>query len=149
MTGLKKIVLLLAAFWGGAGLIGAQEGLDFSQLYKPGGVLGLSFTSRVKDLEGKRVTMSGYMAPPLKAIGRFFVLTREPVTLCPFCQTDADWPEDILVVYLRREQTFRQLNRQLEVTGVLETGSFTDPETGFVSLLRLRDAEFNAKEGGN
>jgi hypothetical protein len=30
----------------------------------------------------------------------------------------------------------------IEVEGVLEYGSWTDPDTGFVSLLRLRDATF-------
>ena len=44
--------------------------------------------------------MHGYMAPPLKPESRFFVLTREPLALCPFCQSDAEWPADIVVVYL-------------------------------------------------
>ena len=29
-------------------------------------------------------------------------LTREPMALCPFCQSDADWPADIVVVHLKR-----------------------------------------------
>ena len=53
------------------------------------------------------------MAPPLKAEAAFFVLTREPVALCPFCQSDADWPDNILVVYLSSNQSFVQNNAPL------------------------------------
>lgn len=82
------------------------------------------------------------MAPPLKAEADFFVLTREPVALCPFCQSDADWPDNILVVYLSETQHFVQNNATIEVEGVLEIGSHRDDATGFVSQLRLRNARF-------
>lgn len=116
--------------------------LHFDQLYT-GGPLGLSFTPQVKELAGKRVRFNGFMAPPLKADARFFVLTREPVSLCPFCSSDADWPDNIIVVFLKEKQRFVQHNTGITVTGVLETGSQVDEETGFVSQLRLRDAEFH------
>ena len=64
------------------------------------------------------------------------------MALCPFCSSDSDWPDNILVVYLGEKQTFVQPNAVIEVKGVLEFGSWTDPETGFVSLLRLRNASF-------
>ena len=82
------------------------------------------------------------MAPPLKAEAAFFVLTHEPVALCPFCQSDADWPDNILVVYLSSSQSFVQNNTTIEVEGVLEIGSHRDGDTGFISQLRLRDARF-------
>jgi hypothetical protein len=64
------------------------------------------------------------------------------MALCPFCSSDADWPDDILVVYLSAKQTFVQYNAAIRADGVLEHGSWTDPDTGFVSQLRLRDASF-------
>src|SRR5262245_15405507 len=76
--------------------------LQFDQLYKSFGVRGYEFSDTLLALKGKPVTMRGYMAPPLKAMSRFFVLTSEPLALCPFCQSDADWPADIVVVYLER-----------------------------------------------
>ena len=82
------------------------------------------------------------MAPPLKAEAAFFVLTEIPMSLCPFCSSDADWPDNIVVVYLGEKQTFVQPSQTIEARGVLEFGSWTDPETGFVSLLRLRNAEY-------
>jgi hypothetical protein len=116
--------------------------LTFDQLYGSVGVLGLTFSDKVRQLAGQTVTMRGFMAPPLKAEAAFFVLTEIPMALCPFCSSDSDWPDNILVVYLGEKQTFVQPNAVIEVKGVLEFGSWTDPETGFVSLLRLRNASF-------
>ena len=122
--------------------VAADETIAFGQLYASFGVLGLTFSKRVKELAGSTVAMRGFMAPPLKAEANFFVLTEVPVALCPFCDSDADWPSDIVVVYLDRAQTFEQANGLIEVRGTLEVGSWTDPETGFVSLLRIVDADF-------
>ena len=117
--------------------------LAFEELYGSFGVLGLTFSDKVKTLDGRSVSMRGFMAPPLKAEANFFVLTKVPVSLCPFCSSDADWPDDIVVIYLNRARTFEQANGLIEVSGTLETGSWTDPETGFVSLLRIVGADFH------
>ncbi len=120
----------------------ADDNIAFGQLYASFGVLGLTFSDKVKELAGKPVAMRGFMAPPLKAEANFFVLTEVPVALCPFCDSDADWPNDIVVIYLDRAQTFEQANGLIEVSGKLEVGSWTDPDTGFVSLLRIVGADF-------
>lgn len=120
----------------------ADGSITFDELYGKVSVLGLTFSDKVKQLEGKRVAMRGFMAPPLKAESDFFVLTETPMSICPFCNSDADWPDDIVVIYLDSAQTFEQVNGTIEVTGKLEVGSWTDPETGFVSLLRIVDAGF-------
>jgi len=116
--------------------------ISFEELYGKIGVLGMSFSDKVKQLAGKPVAMKGFMAPPIKAEADFFVLTAIPMALCPFCSSDADWPADIVVVYLDKAQTFEQANRQIELKGKLEVGSWTDPNTGFVSLLRIVGAEY-------
>ncbi len=121
----------------------ANPALTFDQLYGKIGVLGLEFSEKVKQLTGQVVTMRGFMAPPLKAEAAFFVLTEVPMALCPFCSSDSDWPDNIVVVYLDAKQTFVQPGTVIEVQGRLEMGSWTDPETGFVSLLRLRDANYD------
>jgi hypothetical protein len=114
--------------------------LTFGELYKSVGVLGMVFSDRVQDLRSKPVAMRGYMAPPLKPEADFFVMTREPVSLCPFCQSDADWPADIVVVYLQKSSTLMSNTEPIEVTGLLDVGPKTDTKTGFVSLLRIVDA---------
>lgn len=116
--------------------------LLFEQLYKSVGVRGLVFSDTVLALKGQAVAMRGYMAPPLKPESAFFVLTREPMALCPFCQSDADWPADIVVVYLDRATPLLGGGEAVVVRGRLEVGSATDPETGFVSQLRIVDATF-------
>lgn len=122
----------------------ADNTLRFNELYSGGGgVLGLQFSEKVQHLNGKKVVIQGFMAPPLKAEADFFVLTREPVALCPFCQSDADWPDNILVVYLDERQNFVQNNTTIEVEGILEIGSHEDAATGFVSQMRLRSATFH------
>jgi hypothetical protein len=69
------------------------------------------------------------------------VLTRAPVALCPFCNSDADWPSDIIVVYPRDREDWRQDGLPVAVSGILDLGSKTDSKTGFVSLVRIVDAK--------
>lgn len=118
----------------------AAERLSFDDLYAGWRVTGLVFSDRAKGLVGKPATMAGFMAPPLKAEADFFVLTREPMSMCPFCSSDAEWPPDIVLAYLRRQAQPTAPNAVIEVTGQLELGSWTDPGTGFVSQARLRGA---------
>ncbi|MCD7107469.1 hypothetical protein LRX75_00315 [Rhizobium sp. DKSPLA3] len=120
----------------------ADTEIGFDDLYGSVGVLGLNFSETVKALNGKGVTMSGFMAPPLKAEAVFFVLTEIPMSICPFCSSDSDWPDNIVVVYLDAAQTFVQPGTRIAVSGTLEVGTWTDPETGFVSRLRLRNAHY-------
>jgi hypothetical protein len=122
--------------------VAAIPSLSFDELYSKFGVLGLEFSEKVKSLAGQEITIKGFMAPPLKAEAAFFVLTEIPMSLCPFCSSDADWPDNIVVVYLGEKQTFVQPSQTIEARGVLEFGSWNDSETGFVSLLRLRNAEY-------
>ncbi|MEY9831635.1 hypothetical protein ABIA25_003450 [Sinorhizobium fredii] len=123
--------------------LAAPTQLSFDELYGKISVLGLEFSDKVKSLDGRDVEMSGFMAPPLKAEAKFFVLTEIPMSICPFCSTDADWPDNIAVVYLDEAQTFVQAGVRIDVTGKLEVGSWTDPETGFLSRLRLRGATYS------
>lgn len=120
----------------------ARQTLAFDGLYKSIGVRGLEFSDRVKALAGQEVAITGYMAPPLKAESRFFVLSSQPLALCPFCQSDADWPVDIVVIYLSREMPLTTAGSKVTVVGRLDIGSWTDPESGFVSQLRLVDADY-------
>ena len=120
----------------------AAERLRFEDLYAGWSVQGLRFSDRAKALVGQSAVMEGFMAPPLRAEADFFVLTREPLSICPFCSSNADWPPDIVVAYLKREAQPTSPNAVIEVTGILELGSWTDQVTGFVSQARLRDAGY-------
>lgn len=100
------------------------------------------FSKQAKTLEGERIEIPGFMAPPLKPDAEFFVLTKMPMAVCPFCDSAADWPVDIVLVLLRKEQEWVDFNRPIVARGVLELGVAVDEETGFVSKVRLVDAEY-------
>ena len=102
----------------------------------------LSFSDLAQSLAGERMTVQGFMAPPLKAESRFFVLTRRPMSVCPFCETEADSPDDILAVYTKRVIEVVAFNVAIVTQGVLDLGAHTDPDTGFVSRVRLLDSTY-------
>jgi hypothetical protein len=105
----------------------AAERIGFDELYGAWTVEGLRFSRKVEALSGRAVTLCGFMAPPLKAEADFFVLSRKPMALCPFCSFNADWPADIVVVYLRRQAEPVDATVAIQATVVLERGSWTDP----------------------
>ncbi len=152
LIGLQSGECLRRTFFLSALLLGMSAGqaadnisldtlLSFDSLYKSIGVLGTQYSERAKLLKDKEVRMRGYMAPPLKPESKFFVLTREPVAVCPFCSSDAQWPSDIVVIYLSSTLTPLNLSQRIEVNGKLEMGSWTDPENGFVSQVRIVNAQ--------
>ena len=106
---------------------------------------GVEFSAQTRALDGQRVVISGFMAPPLKPDADFFVLTRLPMEYCPFCSSEAEWPDDIVFVRTRRTVEPIRFNRLLEVEGTLSLGVDVDEETGFVSLMRLEDAVYRAR----
>jgi hypothetical protein len=101
----------------------------------------MAFSDQAKTLTGKEISLAGFMAPPLKPDVKFFVLTRMPMAICPFCDSTADWPRDIVLIKTRSEIDWVYFNVPIKVTGVLELGTEVDEETGFVSEVRLVKAE--------
>ncbi|MBC7283422.1 hypothetical protein [Hoeflea sp.] len=116
----------------------AEDTVKLRDLYNK----DLSFSEYALAREGQRVSISGFMAPPLKAETNFFVLTNRPLAVCPFCETEAQWPDDILAIYAKRVIAVISFNTRINVRGKLELGTFTDPDTKFVSRVRLVDAVY-------
>ena len=114
--------------------------LDFSDMYSGASSEGLVFSDTLNSLNGSEVTMTGFMAPPLKPSINFFVLTETPMAVCPFCSTDADWPYNMVVVYVNGSVDALPYDQEVPVTGTLDLGSYMDGDTGFVSQVRLLDA---------
>ncbi|MEO9528907.1 hypothetical protein [Roseibium sp.] len=140
----RNFVLSGTAFGlcGGFGLAGpadaAGKPIRLRELYNK----DRSFSDLARSLEGQRIAVNGFMAPPLKAEMNFFVLTKMPMAVCPFCETEAEWPDDILAIYTKRVVDVISYRRKIVTAGILELGSFKDPETGFVSRVRLSDAVY-------
>lgn len=118
----------------------AAATLGFGTLYGPITAAGVQLTPQALALVGQRVTIPGFMAPPLKPEPDFFVLTRTPTSTCPFCSSGADWPIDIVFVRLSQAAEPVEPSYAITATGTLEWGSAVDQETGFISLVRLTDA---------
>jgi hypothetical protein len=117
------------------------EALALAELYQGQTARGLELSAKSRALAGRPVRILGYMAPPLKPEVEFFVLTRAPVALCPFCNSDADWPSDIVVVYPHERGGWTQDGLPVAVSGTLELGAKVDAKTGFVSVVRVVDAD--------
>ena len=133
------LALTGAAALAAPGLVQAQKGpIKIRDLYNKDG----SMSDLALSLEGERATFEGFMAPPLKADYTFFVLTKRPMAVCPFCETSTEWPDDILAVYTKRVIDRIPFNVGINSRGVLEIGEYKDPETGFVSMVRLSDATY-------
>jgi hypothetical protein len=78
----------------------------------------------------------------LKPDVNFFVLTKLPMAVCPFCDSELNWPNDIVLVRLRDRQDWVDFNQAIVATGTLELGTEIDEATGFVSRVRLVGAAF-------
>ena len=102
-----------------------------------------SFSDLAKSLEGRRIDVNGFMAPPLKAEMSFFVLTKMPMAVCPFCESESEWPDDILAIYTKRVVEVISYRSKIVTSGILELGTYKDSDTGFVSRIRLVDAVYD------
>ena len=133
--------MALAAAWPlatGARAAAAIPTLKFRELY----IRGNDLTDKAKGLQGAEVEMIGYMAPPLKPEIDFFVLTKLPMSTCPFCESEAQWPDDIVLAHAQGSLRVVRYTDLIRVQGRLETGFKTDAETGFVSYVRLMDVRY-------
>ena len=135
----RALALGLAAALAPAAHAAGQE-LSFAGLYGASTADGTPLSPAAQALVGQPVTLRGFMAPPLKADTDFFVLTRYPMSTCPFCSNAADWPVDIVFVRLGRAAETMEPSYAIQVSGRLEAGMQADPATGFVSMVRIVDA---------
>jgi hypothetical protein len=143
MKGLFRVFILLSTVFSVFALAQTKPiVLKFSELYSKVTAQGVELSPKLQAANGKRVEMLGYMAPPLKVNLDFFVLGSKPMAECPFCTSAADWPSDIVLVLFRNGQSARFSSGVVRVRGKLELGVKEDPDTGFVSLIRIYADEF-------
>jgi len=134
----KNLFILLIAVVSAVSLSAGSEKYKIREIYAPGG----KFSELAHAYEGEKITLTGFMAPPLKPDAKFFVLTKMPMAVCPFCDNEADWPLDIVVVIMKKELEAVRFNQPIVATGILELGTDIDEETGFLSRVRLTEASF-------
>lgn len=93
-------------------------------------------SEKLISLDGERIIIEGYMAPPLKLGLDWFMLTRMPVASCGYCASAEDWTPNMILVYVRGDELPYMYN-PLRVEGELHVGPLIDLETGMVSLIRM------------
>jgi hypothetical protein len=118
---------------------GNPVAISFTDLYSGASITGPILSEKARALNGRKVIMDGYMAPPLMPNVDFFVLTRTPMVYCPFCSTAADWPFDIVFVRMAGGQSIPPSvpSQGIRIMGTFSVGTATDPATGFVSMVRV------------
>lgn len=135
----KVIIFILFIMFNFSAAYAQDKPLYFAELYKG----RMEFSDKAKDLNGKQVRFYGYMAPPIKVESNFFVLTKTPLSVCPFCETEADWPDDLIFVTGKEPFRIIAYNRRIVVSGQLDLGTKSHTETGFVSRVRILNAHYD------
>lgn len=137
---MKKIlaISLAAALLLLTGCSGAAPGEE--------GATALKFTDAVSletltALDGKTVSIVGYMATLSPLSGKFLYLMNMPYQSCPFCVPNTTQLANTMAVYAPEGQTFGYTDQAIRVTGTLRIEDYTD-EYGYVYNYRIADASY-------
>ena len=138
---LLTVCLVLAILFSFAGCKQAQSGE----------VTKLSFQAAsgydyLKTLDGKPVTISGYMATSSPVDGSFMFLMNLPYQSCPFCVPNTSQLSNTMEVYPKKGETFGFTNQAIKVVGTLavaesEDKPFTDMY-GYEFNYKIVDATY-------
>ena len=98
-----------------------------------GGVVKLSFSEAnsiddMKKLDGKTVSIIGYMSTLSPVNGEFMYLMNMPYQSCPFCIPNTTQLSNTLAVYAKNGKSFEFTDLLIRVEGVLEFGDYTDEQ---------------------
>ena len=94
-------------------------------------------------LDGKAVTLTGYMATLSPLSGDYIYLMNLPYQSCPFCVPNTQQLANTMAVYAAGGSKFTYTDRPVRITGRLELGDFTD-EYGYAYNYRIVDAAYEA-----
>lgn len=116
-----------------------------------GEAVKLSFQSAagydyLKTLDGKKVTISGYMATSSPVDGSFLFLMNLPYQSCPFCVPNTSQLSNTMEVYPKKGDSFGFTNQAIKVVGTLEVAPsedqpFTD-RYGYQFSFKIVDATY-------
>jgi hypothetical protein len=95
--------------------------------------------SEMKKLDGKQVTIIGYMSTLSPVSGKFMYLMNLPYQSCPFCIPNTTQLSNTMAVYAKDEFTFT--DRAIKVTGIMDFGDYTD-EFGYQYSYRIKNATY-------
>lgn len=97
----------------------------------------------IKALDGKPVTITGYMATLSPLSGDYIYLMNLPYQSCPFCVPNTQQLANTMAVYAQKGKKFEFTDRPVKITGRIDLGDFTD-EYGYTYNYRIVDATYEA-----
>ncbi len=100
----------------------------------------------LKALDGKTVTISGYMATSSPVDGSFMFLMNLPYQSCPFCVPNTSQLSNTMEIYPKKGESFSYTTQAIRVTGTLavsesEDEPFTDMY-GYEFCCKIVDATY-------
>ncbi len=100
----------------------------------------------LKSIDGKTVTINGYLATSSPVDGSFIFLMNMPYQSCPFCVPNTSTLSNTMEVYPSKGEQFSYTNQAVKVVGKLEVAEdqnepFTD-EYGYEFAFKIVDAEY-------
>ena len=117
-----------------------------------GDAIKLSFKSApnydyLKSIDGKTVTINGYMATSSPVDGSFIFLMNLPYQSCPFCVPNTSQLSNTMEVYPKKNKKFEYTNQAIKITGTLvvapsEDEYFTD-KYGYQFNFKIIDATYS------
>ncbi len=117
-----------------------------------GEAIKLSFKSSpdysyLKSIDGKTVTINGYMATSSPVDGSFIFLMNLPYQSCPFCVPNTSQLSNTMEVYPKKNKAFEYTAQAIKVTGTLmvapsENEFFTD-KYGYEFNFKIVDATYS------
>ena len=140
---MKKIVSLLGLLVCIALLVtGCGGSADASEAKK------LSFADSasldtLKSLDGKRVTITGYMATLSPLSGDYIYLMNMPYQSCPFCVPNTSQLSNTMAVYAAKGSKFEFTDRPVRIDGTLRIQDRVD-DYGYSYNYYIEDASYAA-----
>ena len=134
----KLIALALALILAAALLSGCGKGSAEAQ---PLSFAESASLDAIKALNGKQVTLTGYMATLSPLSGEYIYLMNLPYQSCPFCVPNTQQLANTMAVYAPKNGKFTYTDRPIRVTGRMELGDFSD-EYGYTYNYRIVDAAY-------
>lgn len=139
---IKKILCLILATLSLFLIVGCGDAED---------AIKLSFKSAstydyLKSIDGRTVTINGYMATSSPVDGSFMFLMNLPYQSCPFCVPNTSQLSNTMEVYPKKGESFPYTTQAIKVTGKLkvapsENEFFTD-KYGYEFNFMIVDADY-------
>ena len=97
----------------------------------------------LKALDGKSVTITGYMATLSPLSGEYIYLMNMPYQSCPFCVPNTNQLSNTMAVYAASGSTFEFTDRPVQISGIMRVQDKVD-DYGYSYNYYIDDASYTA-----